>query len=459
MENTKLLKVMSLLASFALILNIGFSAVTLQIISSNTGMNPGQTGYITLSVQNKGTDSAYNVEAGLTNLDQGLSSNNLCTSCSYYSSDRNVCFTYKTECLIKSGTILAGETKTINIPVSVAENVTSNTYSSDYILRYSTVQGSTDYSSYVYLSGSHFMEITNSAFNPNLIIDNIKVSDNINPGEKFTATLVIKNTGGETAKNPLLTLTSAVFSTYNSSNIFSLNDIPAGESVEFNVQLVSSSSDSVGSQKINYELEYGDYLSAGNFAIVLGGGCEFELFTKTITESTTVTTKFSLANIGLTDANSVSVKLLDSNYYSVVLGESYLGELESGNYGSVTVEFSQMKGFDGTLNFQVSYTNPFGERKSANISKKISLSSLTNASMSYSANMNISRPIMNGSMRPNGFMGPGALMNGQESSINWTGIIAGAGVIIVSIGLTVFFIIKRKKLKEKKEKKMSKNKE
>ncbi|MFA5333945.1 MAG: CARDB domain-containing protein [Candidatus Nanoarchaeia archaeon] len=452
MENTKLLKVMSLLASFAIILNVGFSAVTLQISSSNTNMNPDQTGYITLSVQNKGTDNAYDVEVGLNSLAQGLSSANLCTSCSYYSSDRNVCFVYRTECLIKAGTITAGETKTINIPINVADNITSDVYNADYLLRYSTVQGSTDYNSYIYLSGSHFMEIINSEMNPNLIIDTIRLSnDLINPGEKFTATLVIKNTGGETAKSPKMTLDSEVFSTYNSSNTFSLQDIPAGESVDFNVQLVSSSSDTVGSKTLTYTIDYGDYSSSGNFAIVLGGGCEFELFSKTITESSTVTAKFSLANIGLTDANSVSLRLLESSYYLIISGESYLGALESGNYGSITVELTPLREFDGTLNFEVSYTNPFGERKSVDISKKITVSS--NATYA-SVNMNSSRPLMNDSDRFSnmGPMGMGGFGSQQQSTVNLTGILIGAGVIISSIGATIVFIIKRKHKKAKKEK-------
>jgi hypothetical protein len=453
MENTRLLKTMSLLASFAIILNIGFSSAVLQISSSNTNMNPGQTGYITLSVQNKGTDTAYNAEAGLTGLDNGLSSNNLCTSCSYYSSARNVCFVYQNECLIKVGSILAGETKTINIPIAVPENITSKIYSSSYIIRYSEIQSSSDYNSYIYLSGSHFMEVSNSEMNPNLMIDNIRLSNElINPGEKFTATLVIKNNGGETAKNPVLTLSSDVFSTYNSSNTFRLEDIPAGESAEFNVQLVSGSSDSVGSKTMTYTLDYGDYSSAGNFAIVLGGGCDFELFSKTITEGSTITAKFSLANIGLTDANSVSIMLLGNSHYSIVSGESYLGALESGNYGSITVELTPLMGFDGTLNFEVSYTNPFGERSSMNISKKISLSSLSNSTY----------PQINASysgLRTNGSFAygqrPGAFA--QQSSVNWMGIIAGAGIMIASISAAAVFLIRRKNKKAKKEKENKKS--
>jgi len=101
------------------------------------------------------------------------------------------------------------------------------------------------------------------------------------------------------------------------------------------------------------------------------------------------------------------------------------------------------------LNFEVSYNNPFGERKSVDISKKISLSSLSNSTAYPQINTNYSMSRTNGSF-PYG-QRPGTFLM-QRSSVNWTGIIIGTGVIVVSIGATIVFIIKRKNKKAKKEK-------
>jgi uncharacterized membrane protein len=341
MENTKLLKAMSLLASLAILLNIGFCETNLQISSSNTDMNPGQTGYIILNIENSGTASAYNVEVALTELDEGLDSEQLCKQCTYYSSYRDVCFVYKENCFITVGTIFSGETKVVNIPINILDNASTKIYSAEYKVRLSNdAQVSADYSNYNYISGVHIMEITQ-------------------------------------------------------------------------------------------------------------GTSDFELFSKSITESDTISAKFSLANVGLTDAYSVSISLLENDNYIIESGEAYLGDFESGNYGSVTIEITPLMGFDGSLDFEVSYTNSFGERKSVELTKKIQLSS--DSSASYVQASNASRPLMNDSMRPSGFEGgmPG-MFNQSQSSINWTGIIIGIGVIIAAITCTVIVISKRKKGKEKK---------
>jgi hypothetical protein len=342
MENTKLLKAMSLLASFALLLSLGFCETTLQIDSSNTDMNPGQTGYITLSIKNSGTSSAYNVEVALTSLDEGLDSEQLCKECSYYSYNREVCFVYRKNCFIHVGTILSGETKTVNIPINILDNASTKIYSVEYKVRLSNdAEVSADYSNYNYISGTHLMEITQ-------------------------------------------------------------------------------------------------------------GTSSFELFSKSITESDTIIAKFSLANVGLTDAYSVSISLMESNNYKIESGEAYLGDFEAGNYGSVSIEITPLQGFDGSLVFDVSYTNSFGERKSFELTKKIQLSQ---ESDSYVQASNSTRPFMNKSMRPSDFGGgmPG-MFNQNSSSINWTGIIIGITGIAAVITCTIIFIAKRKKSKEKQAK-------
>jgi len=413
-------KTISLLVLTLIVSGVFGASPSIQVSTTKTNMQPGETGYLQVSVKNEGSGIAYSTGLVLTGLEKPLSSGMLCSSCELYSTLRNTCLEYSSDCKNNLGDVYQGNTKMFTFPISIPANASSGYYTVNYqVIFKNDTTGSFNYNDL-----SELIYVNNPLSNPDLVITSIAQSKTeINPGEEFSLMIDIDNSGLSVAESIKATIVSDTFKTSGSSNTVRISDISGESSGLLTFKLVSDDSASIGVHEVTVKLNYTsngeNYQSQSTFSLRLGGKTtDFELYVLDISSSSI---GLRLANVGLIDAKSVSVKL-DSGIISTGgIDSKYIGDLLSGDYAKVSFSYSSksnnmtagsfnrtrtmpsdfnqdvmpqregnitmpadMKGqsLNGLipLTFAVSYTNPLGERITESIIKEIDFSVISSSS-------------------------------------------------------------------------------
>ncbi len=357
----------------------------IQVNSSTTNMKPGETGYITISLSNDGAQPAYSTEISFTRLDEPLSSSRVCTNCMVYSTTRKFCLNYAQECYYQMGDVYGNDAKDITYEISIPVNISTGYYLAEFLIRYISYNStsSTELTKYVYKH--EILRIENNEIKPDLIINKAVTNPEvINPGQKFNATLSIENSGSFNASNTKVRINSTSFSTYSAPNIASIGNLSISEVKEVLFELVSDKSLLPGVHAIAINLTYdkdsdNHYSLLGDFGVIVGGNSTFEVFIQDIdpeliVNGTDTAVILSIANTGIMDADSVSIKLHSSQDIALKnVREDYIGDLDSGDFTSSSFSFIPEKQGSIELIFELSYTNQLGERINYNFTESIYL--------------------------------------------------------------------------------------
>ncbi|VVB75618.1 Uncharacterised protein [Candidatus Tiddalikarchaeum anstoanum] len=399
---------------------VTFAAITpaMQITTEQTNMQPGGTGYLTLTLSNTGSGTAYATKVTLNGLSNPLTSDNLCTSCILYDTNQNTCLTYSDSCYYNIGDIGVNNAKTYIIPIKIPENITSGYYTANLQIKYQTdASGTTSYTDYI-----EIIRINNSA-NDNLVITNVGLpAGTINPGEEFNLTLSIANMGSSDANNVRVTLDTNNFNTIGTSNMLIIGNILSGETKTVTFSLLSDNSLTAGVYPVDSVISYtsnGQVLaSQGSFGIKLGGqDTNFAVYISNVRQTTSgISFDAQFANIGLITAKSVGVTL---QYLGMPVNSNYIGDLTSGSYSKTSFTITTVNAanttngfnrtrsangqqgmnasgffrnqtnmsFTGTqpLMFVISYTNLLGQRVTTNVPAELNLNQITGSSTSTTA--------------------------------------------------------------------------
>jgi len=201
MENISIRILTSLLVSLAVFSTVFAASPQIQVSSSAVNMESGKTGYLTLTLSNEGTGTAYNTNIAVPGISAELNSAKLCSTCQLYSTSRNLCVQFPSDCYDTLGTIQAGDMKTYVIPVQIPENTPSDFYNLEATIRYSTT--SDDTGSYSYTSYTAVFEVE-EVEEENITIVNFDVflkSVSENSDGETTVKVVVANTGNTDAES------------------------------------------------------------------------------------------------------------------------------------------------------------------------------------------------------------------------------------------------------------------
>jgi len=241
------------------------------------------------------------------------------------------------------------------------------------------------------------------------------------PGKEDSLKFVINNVGNA----PLVDL---VFSWENSDKVILpvgsdntkyIKSIEVGKSAEIEYKVIADSSATAGLYKLDLHLSYKDPLSGDEKEIstiagmYIGGDTDFEV---ALSETSTSSTSFSIANIGSNPATSVSVIILKQEGWTVTGANSVIiGNLNQGDYtvASYTLSSSQAsmavtttgqtgipkKGntrpenftmpqatTESPLKIQIAYTNTMGERKV--VEKEVSFTAASSSATAMATSFN-----------------------------------------------------------------------
>jgi hypothetical protein len=222
------------------------------------------------------------------------------------------------------------------------------------------------------------------------------------PGKQTSMTFTINNVGN----SPLRDLT---FSWENddmkilpvgSDNTKYVKYIGVGESSELEYEVIADTNTDPGLYKLDLTLNYDDSISGQETTVstiagvYVGGGTDFDI---ALSETSSSSTSFSVANIGSNPAYSVSVIIPEQDGWKVTGANSMIiGNLNTGDYtvASFTLQSAQsgVPSIRGTNNasqsttknvikLQIAYTDTMGSRETVEKSVPLSSQSFANSSM------------------------------------------------------------------------------
>lgn len=283
--------------------------------------------------------------------------------------------------------------------------------------------------------------------------DMLEVSDVepsiLTPGNPTDVIFVLKNSGTASLReisfswadsdNKILPL--------GSGNVKYIKSLTEGEIAELPFTLVADPGASSGVYTLNANLSYTIGVNTTktqriNIGMFIGGKGEFDVSTQ---ESVSGSVTLSIANIGETTANSVSVSIPEQDNFVVTgTSSSFIGNMNPGDFLTATFQISSrnagfgnrtarpMNASSDTLKVDVAYTDTNGNRET--IRKEVRFSS-AGTTFSSSTGSNVST---NFGGRNNGF---GLFGSTGNSSGSMTIVI-----IVAAIFLVIILFIFRKKI-------------
>ncbi len=371
-----------------IILNLAFATPInplIQVSSSASNMEPGKTGYITVSLRNDGAQPANDAKIALVALSSPLSSDSLCANCIKYSTTRKLCLEYADECYTNLGDIYGSDSKEAVYAVKIPNDAPTGYYLAEFSIKYVSYNNTSGTEKDKYISHYVVFKIENNETKPDLGIASVTTEPKVvMPGENFNITLKIKNYGDYSASKAKLEVTSDHFSTRNNASIINIGDLKSQESKEVLLELGSDKDLLPGLHEISFKLSYekdGEYTYSqeSSFGVLVGGNTTFEVYIQNVEpeyviNGTKTSVILSVANTGVLDASSVSVRLHESK--NLVLGnvaEDFLGDLNPGDFTSASFTFMPINYGPIDLVFEIGYTNQLGQRVSYNITRRIYL--------------------------------------------------------------------------------------
>jgi hypothetical protein len=436
----------------------------ISITSETKNMVPGGTGYLIISISNKGTSNAYEAGIALTSLDSPLDSNYLCSSCLTYDSMRKVCLEYAPGCFFTLGDIHGGDSKEITIPIDIPSGTNTGYFFAGLVFKSDDSYGDTSYLDYTQAlkvdSPEEKVRITSVEVSPS----------SVNIGQPFNLTLTLDNNGVLDVRNLVLSISSDEIKTYNSLDKVYIDRIAGGSSKEVAISMIADAYSTPGAHEIDFNLQYaeGDEMKnySSSFGLLVGTDSKVDVSVQgtsvTTTENSDGTTSsqisvtMNIANTGIMDLSSFNIQLMPGEDF-VTSGESsdFIGSLNAGDFETAsfsivplvnmsfqrnpgdrenmtTGNFSSVENRMGnvTLVFDISYTTVSGERVEKEVTQTVDMGSLrtTLSGTASQAFRSFSRS--------------------TTSSFDWAGILSVVFICVVSGALVFFFW--RSKAKKKR---------
>ncbi|MBI2545517.1 MAG: hypothetical protein HYW22_02920 [Candidatus Aenigmarchaeota archaeon] len=328
-----------------LISGFALADATIQASFTTTpsSLAPGTDGYVQISLKNAGSTDATNVKISATNVDAGI--------------------IIKDAQSAQVGGVGAGQTATILFKISTDSSLQSGQYKIGFNIDY--CQGSSCNTALQYAI------VTVSS--PSLLeIKSISPST-INIGTQTNLTLTLVNNGNDKIENIVMTWNEPnnKILPLGSDNRIIIPSISAKASLDIPLTVITSSDITSGIKYLTFNSKYSDKSGSlqnvnSTVGILVGGKTDFDISYQDFNNGVF---SFSIANIGLNPAKSVSVKIPDQDVLlatdskSVFLGDLNPGDFSTANFKLVPKDLSKTK---ITLQAQLTYTDESGVRQVEN---------------------------------------------------------------------------------------------
>jgi len=359
----------SFVLSILVMANLALAAEPLIQASFSTNpiiVNPGNDGYVQLTLKNSGTAAASRIEI------------------SHVSSDPDI---------IPSGNWVgelnplgAGDSTTSLFKFKVSEKASPGLHTLTFYIDYG-------------------VDSTSRSINPNAIINVQSPSaleltsiepSSLRPGEKTNMTFTIANKGSNSIANVIFTWTSSgnTILPLGSGNRVVIPMVDANSYYDIPVEVSVSPSATPGVYSLSISIQYSDKSGANQSisstaGIIIGGETDFDV---SLQESTGNTVSLSVANIGVNPVTSVTIRIPEQERFSVTgVTSVFLGDLNPGDYtmasfqltsrnitqriptrGNVSEIINMTEG--NLLKVEISYTDTTGSRQI--VQKEVSVSGL-----------------------------------------------------------------------------------
>jgi len=358
---------------------MGYSV--LQVSKTNTEMNPGETGVITLSLTNAGNDVAYNTRIVLKALDSPLTSDSTCNNCKEHSSTQRVCLEFRDYCYTQVGDIYGSNGQDASFRINVPEDIESGVYIAEFVIHYTSKNITSNVEINRQLTKRYALEVDNPNIKPEVSIKSIDSPEIISPGDEFNITVTLENTGEVEAEELIINLLSDDLEVKGTTNSRTINNLEVNEITIINYTLLADAALIPGVYGIDFALNYSDndnsYSKTSSTGLLINGQADFNLFIQDIspdiiTSDSEVTAFISVANIGVIDARSVSVQINPCSDIEVgMINEDFLGDLDAGDFTSTSFTFKPKKEGESRIELTVKYTTPSGEKIALNSTERI----------------------------------------------------------------------------------------
>lgn len=360
---------------------ISTASAVLTVSDSTTGIVPGRTGVIILSLVNGATDIAYDTKIVLKSLDAPLNSSLTCNECIEYSTSRLMCFTFREDCYTSIGDIYGSNGQEAIFSIIIPENTKTGVYVAEFEIHYSSKNATTGQMEARYQTKKVAMSINSINVKPDINVNSVIMPETISPGDEFNISITIKNTGEVNARNVNLELITSDFKAKGGTNKESIGNLNINETSTINYTLLASASLNPGVYDLRLNATYSDesnsYSKVSSTGVLLDGLTDFNIFIQDIspdiiTSDTEVSALISIANTGVVNAESVSVKLNPNNGITLSNNnEDFLGTLDVGDFTTTSFKFTPNNEGEINLNLTLSYTTPSGKRTSINTTQRI----------------------------------------------------------------------------------------
>lgn len=367
-------------AIMVLLLMSTANASVLQAVPTITGINPGSNGTITITLSNTGTDIAYDTKIVMRAIDTPLTSEKLCTQCNTYSNLEKRCTDYATWCYINAGDVQAGNNQIINYKISIPENIEEGTYFAYFDVHYGSINATTREVNNRRKDVQVVLEITNINAKPEITIKSVSAPEELSPGQEFNITVTIENTGKIKAQKVNTELITNDFQTKGMPNNIIINELSPGTITEKTFTLISDAAINPGVKKITYQVSYTDnketYSTTTTSGILIDGKTEFTIYLQDIspsiiTKDTIINSLISIANTGIINAKSVTIKINENEQIITQnVKQDFLGDLDVGDFTTTSLEFKTLNEGMIEIPLTIEYTTPSGDRITQNITEK-----------------------------------------------------------------------------------------
>lgn len=272
-------------------------------------------------------------------------------------------------------------------------------------------------------------------------------------GETFTLVIHVKNTAKDTAVTNVLfdmqaaqegedktNTYSAFLPTSGSSSVY-MEQIAPDTSADIEIEMTAKADLAQKPYVLDVNMKYDagtvfDLTDKASVSIPISQESRFdtsipEVVPDSIEVGSQSNVMFSIYNTGKTTLYNVQVKFIAD---SIAEASAFVGNLQSGNTGNVDVMLTGAAPTmdDGIVKLEISYEDDAGNVTTAE--KEVTLF--------------VTEPMMDDMMMGDDMMGDDMMMEGGEGGSSNTGLIVGGvsgAVVVVAVGLGVFFKLRKKK--------------
>jgi len=350
---------------------------SLSVTSTTNNLESGKNATITLSLENAGTEKLYDVKIAFVELSPPLNNDKLCDECR--TMINGVCTEYEDSCFIRLNDLSASNSLTTTYRVQVPTDAEEGLYLAGFVIKY-TVNKDTLLEKTYTINKVISLNVT-SGDRPRIIIKNVKLPETVNIGDDFWLNFTIRNPKSKSLKDVIIRLEGTdlgnTITIINNTNEILTTSLKPNEERSVSVKLRTTPSTSVGAHTIEIKVNYTtydnqEYSSSFDASFIAKGDDGFAVFLQEVNPKTLLPNELGeisvgVANTGTSKVESVKIKFLPSQDYllnNVV--ESYVGNLDVGDYTTASFQIIPLTNGTIPLSFEISYTNALNKARVIN---------------------------------------------------------------------------------------------